>query len=374
MTSPVCISVVRRAVIALGACAASSACGAGRYEVVRLVDGEQVPGTFVSEQAYADFTRGAVLEASGDAAGALQSYAAALENDSESAELWTRLGLLKCRLRQPEFEAAFDTAEHLDPSYEPLWRARAECLLERGNPEQALGFALRAASEDPLRLETSILVAKLYAHANRVAEAQRWLDGLIALHPRSPAAQRALRDQARARGDEARVKQADAALARLEPSVHEADTRALPEPISVDELDRRLVGAALDRARELSLGARVAPGELAVRAAALGRLDLASEQAGWLLAADPTDGDAWIAALVAADLARDENAFGDALAKIADQPSRPSALGAVLFGELLLRRVGADAARRWLESYGTPAAHDALTASCVARLERALGH
>lgn len=364
--------LLRSPAFALAVAAALAACGPGRYEVVRVVDGEQIPGRFVSEQAYADYARAAVLEAAGDANGALLSYMAALENDGDSAELWTRLGLLRCRLDRPDATAAFSEAERIDPEYEPLWRARAQCLLHRGKPKEALASALRAVARDPGRIDTSILVATLYARLGRFADAALWLDALAATHSDSVAAQRALLDYARDQHDAPRARMAESAIAVLEPHARETDTRPLEPLISRDELDRKLPTANLDAARSLSLRAHVAAGELALRAAALGRLDLATEQAGWLLTADPTDSDAWVAALVAADLSRDEAAFAEALVKIGDGAAHPSPLGRALFAELLMRRVGPEAARNWLDSSEGAASDDALTRRVAARLDRAL--
>jgi sugar/nucleoside kinase (ribokinase family) len=55
-----------------------------------------------------------------------------------------------------------------------------------------------------------------------------------------------------------------------------------------------------------------------------------------VLTADPDDGDAWVAALVAADLQRDAAAFERAL----------------LFAQVLERRLGDAAAAAWLKAHG----------------------
>jgi hypothetical protein len=71
-----------------------------------------------------------------------------------------------------------------------------------------------------------------------------------------------------------------------------------------------------------------------------------------VLTADPDDGDAWVAALVAADLQRDAAAFERALLALGRHPVAPGALGARLFAQVLERRLGDAAAAAWLKAHG----------------------
>jgi hypothetical protein len=185
----------------------------------------------------------------------------------------------------------------------------------------------------------------------RTADAARWLDALAATHPESVTAQKALLDFAQRRADAGRTTQAKAALARLRTQTGELDARPIPGPISVEELERALPASDLDGARALARRAHMSPAGLALHLVALGRSKLASEQANWVLLADPTNTDAWIAALVAADFDRDETAFAMTLSRL-ESGTRPSPLGARLLAELMARRADADAAEHWLALYG----------------------
>src|SRR6185503_17134008 len=101
--------------------------------------------------------------------------------------------------------------------------------------------------------------------------------------------------------------------------------------------------------------ARVTASELAARAAALGRGEIARSQAELVLGADPADGTARVALAVCADLAGDDPALARAMAEL--PPARDARLVAVsplarlLLAELLSRRVGGEAAQAWLGTH-----------------------
>ncbi len=95
-----------------------------------------------------------------------------------------------------------------------------------------------------------------------------------------------------------------------------------------------------------------------------------------MLAADPADVTARIALAVAADLAGDAGALAEALGSIPPSPAAltgPSPLAALLFAELLDRRVDSGAARAWLAALpalgaAPPPDGDALLTAVSARV------
>jgi tetratricopeptide (TPR) repeat protein len=326
-------------------------CGAGSGEVVRVVDGRELPGRYVSYQAYAAYARGAELEALGDLRGAATAYGKALEADPPSVEIWMRLGALRCQLREPNADQAFRKALAIEPDYAPLHRERGRCELRRGRPLQALSELELAFKLEPNREETSLLLASAERAARRIEEAERWLTGLVMRDPTSVAGWQALHDLYAERGAEAKRARAAEMLAAL----GAATTRGLREEASNLErvkLDRAILASNLELTRRLAIEQRVSPAELAVRAAALGSAELALKQARWVLSADPTSSDAWVAALVAADLEHDSLAFGETLKKLDRRAVEPSPLARRLLAELVARRLGPQAQAAWEQACG----------------------
>jgi hypothetical protein len=108
---------------------------------------------------------------------------------------------------------------------------------------------------------------------------------------------------------------------------------------------------------------------VALRAAALGRFELARNQARWVLAANPRSADGWIAWAVSAtpDAATEAPR---AVGPSERDTGAPSPLGVRLLADVLLRRVGASAAQAWLSAQQPlPAPADALEREVDARLE-----
>jgi uncharacterized protein with PIN domain len=106
-----------------------------------------------------------------------------------------------------------------------------------------------------------------------------------------------------------------------------------------------------------------------LRAVAVGAAFFAKDQAELVLAADPGDGDARIAAVVAADLLRDDDALTHAMAIEVSPSTTLSPLASVLMAELLERRAGPAAKKAWLEALGAPVGEggDALTRDVAKR-------
>lgn len=320
----------------------------GHETVVRVVDGEVHEGRYIAPEAYAAYAQGAFLEAQGHDADAADAFQRAAEEDPDSAEIWTRLGALACRARRTDAASHFRRAETIDARYAPLWLARARCARSARRTDEALRLATRAFALDPVDEATSILLAELDDDSGRPDAAGQLLDGLVARDPRSSAAWNALLDHAQRQDDAIARTRALAALDKLAPRPPGA-----PEPTGA--VDAALRRSGLEAARRVALAARVAPGELALRAIDAGLPRIALEQARHVLAADPDDTDARIAELVAEDLAGNRERVERSLMELARKPATPSALGARMMADLLARRVGDDAARAWRAAYPSPA-------------------
>jgi tetratricopeptide (TPR) repeat protein len=264
-------------------------------------------------------------------------------------EILTRLGAALCRLRSlGGAKDTFERARRIDPTYAPRLREEARCRLQQGEARRALELGVRAVALDPGDEEASIVVARAYAALGDGVSARRWLDGLAWFRPGL--------DRARA-------------VAGI-PGEH------APEP-PAREVDRALALGRLGEARQRAQRAGIEPAELGVRAVALGRIDLGRQQAALVLAADPSSADAWVAALVAADLGGDDAGFVSLLGALDREAVRPGRLGSWLFAELLARRVDSQAARAWLDatlgSRRNEPARDELVQAVVARVEALIG-
>jgi tetratricopeptide (TPR) repeat protein len=327
---------LKRAAALLFAALGPPGCIFGGGTVTRVYGGHEVEGRFVSPEAYAHYADAFLREQSGDDAGARAGYRAVLDEDPSSPDAWVRLAAVQCRLAEREAAArSFARAEHIDSQFEPLWRERARCALAAGDAGHALELAERAVALDPDDEAASLVAADAAVALGRRDEARRWLTGLVT-RSRSAAGKRAL-----------------SALDAPEA----APATAAPAPAS--ELDRALIRAP-ESAKALARRAGMGPGALSARAAALGLVAFAGRESERVLAADPDDADAWIAALVVADLERDDRRWQRALARLGDEPLTPTPLAVRLLGELIARRAGADAARAWREAWHLPPPADEL--------------
>jgi tetratricopeptide (TPR) repeat protein len=314
--------------------------------VVRVFDGQATAGPYISDQAYAAYARGALLEASGEYQNAATAYEQALADLPESAAIWVRLAAVRCRLGASA-ERELAEARQLDPEYAPLWREWAQCRLGRGQTAQARVLAERALALDPDDEQTTLILASV---EDRLGNAQRAGELLVAQGLRSPgsgAVWRAALELAERTKDATLTRLARAGLGRAglpDPTLgaRSARSRAL-----LATIDRALLSGELDLARQLAPRARLSAGALAVRAAAAGAARAALDQADFVLDSDPANADAWTAGLVAADLLDDEPSFEKGLARWSPAMGTPSPEAARLYGDLLERRVGAPAARAW---------------------------
>ena len=325
-----------RSVLLLGACWLAGCQGAGG--VIRVADGRAEEGRAVDEEAYAATLRAGIFDATGDRDHALAELESALGSDPDSPELLARYGEVLCRPgresppRPGSALSAFSRALNLDGTYAPAWLGRARCLSLLGRHKEALVAAERAATQDPLDVRATELVARLLFESGRKSEGWAWLDGLATLLPGSVEAQRALLAVALRERDAVRIHRARTALEVLGHRLPGAATEALAEAIA-----RRDLAEARRAALELHLSSSALALELSRSAPELGL-----EQASFVLAADPTASDAWIAGLAAADALGDRTRF-DELARLLDpEPLAPSAAGLELLAEVVARHTGPD--------------------------------
>jgi tetratricopeptide (TPR) repeat protein len=329
----------------------------------------------VTDDAYAAYLRGALLEAQGNREAALLAYTEGARHDPDSPELLTRIGALTCDKQETGTSgssekpgAAFERAASIDPGYEEAWTERARCHLKRGQFTDAERAARSAVALDPDRVEPVLLLCVVLEHQGRVDEASRWLHGLVVRDPTSIDAQQAMAAFAERTHDAARRGAAERALIDL--GAHEQRHSPMEKaPTSLADVDSAIARGAFGEARRLALSARLSSGALALRAVAVGAAFFAKDQAELVLAADPGDGDARIAAVVAADLLRDDDALTHAMAIEVSPSTTLSPLASVLMAELLERRAGPAAKKAWLEALGAPVGEggDALTRDVAKR-------
>jgi tetratricopeptide (TPR) repeat protein len=368
--------------VAALSCAALLCCGCAELTVARSVDGQVVEGRFISPRAYTLYAIGAEAEAHGDLQTALEAYEQAEESDPESPDIWTRIGAVRCRLGGEHAPEAFDRARALTPDYEPAWREQARCDLAANRLASALARVEHAVLLDPDRDDGSLLRAEILRKLGRTDEARLALRALTTRHPRSVDAWHALYAFSLQVNDMRAAEQAARRVRELVPRQGDALQRRLPSMLPLAELDEALMAGQLQRARRLAQEAHVPPAEVAVRAAALGRMHEARDQGELVTGADPSSASALVALALAADLSGDEEALSGACeALLASGPGRiaplvaPSSLARLLLAELLARRVGRDAAVTWL---GTPSpaaasAHDPLEQRVAKRVQQQLG-
>ncbi len=342
-------AALRRSLL-LSLLAASPSCALRSAPVTRIVDGVEVEGRAISDEAYAAYARAATLEAAGDDANALVAYREALDADAGSAEILARIGALQCRLAPAADGNAGDAAEqHFsealrnDPESYVAWLERARCQARRGKNESALAAARQALRSDPASTSAALLIAALCERTGDLRCATTWLDGVTTMYPERREAWSALADFARRRGDAGRALRARAGLEALGVRV----TAPPPAPAKRYPSD-------LPRARRLAMQRGASAATLALELVAQGDSALARKQAELVLDADPENTDAWIALLAALDLEGDAAQLARAAQRVPLAGRAPSPLAAKMHAELLARLVDAGAARAWLSALSHP--------------------
>jgi tetratricopeptide (TPR) repeat protein len=350
-----------RATLAIAFAFVGVAC-ASSNRVTRISAGHRIEGRYIADEAYAAYVSGAVLEAQGRIESARAAYEEAIRHDQESPELWTRVGALRCRTRPDTAAAdpweAFSRAAAIDPSYEEAWTERARCHLQRGELVDAVADATKAVSLDPDRTEPVLVLVNALERRGQLEQAKRWLIGLVTREPGLAEAHEAAQAFASRTGDAALFHASRRALSEL---------RTPGASGAAGDVDDALTRGDFDKARRLAASARLSSGSLALRAAALGKLPFARDQAELVMLADPSNADARVAAIVAADLARDDAALRRALSNLPESFTPLSPLATLLMGEVLRRRIGEDAALAFGATAGSSESDDPLVRAVAAR-------
>ena len=263
-----------------------------------MADGVRYEGRFVNPEAYAAYLLGVEREARGEFQSALSAYQEAHAEDPDSPEVWARIGAVRCAATTAEggpaaARTAFERGLERDPEYFGNYYERARCTERARDLTAALKDGLAAVARRPSDEPANLLVARLLQALGRGAEGRAWLEGFQSYQAASPTFDRAL-DVAR----------------------HAAATRKA--------LSAQVTGA-FDQLRA-------------------GSVEQARIQAQTELDADPTNSDAWIAALVACDALRDEACFERVLGSLKSPSLSPSPIALSYLRELLARRAGATVA------------------------------
>lgn len=321
--------------------------------VERAENGRRFEGRYVSVEAYAWYARGANLEARGDLRAAEAAYSKAAEADPESGSIRARIGALRCAQGRKDAVDAFADALFTENDTAVVLIERGRCSLHSGHYEEALEDGRAAVSHAPDSIQASLLVVNAYLGLERPEDAERWLDALSARSPGAPVVAEQRAALARARGDVFRARRAAEAL---DP---EGDAELVAR--GREAVDHALYSGELALARARALTLRMSDAELALRAVALGRAELGLEQARLVLDAAPGDESARVAELSALEQQGKLSEFVESLATAREpEPQELEPLAVLLFGELLERRSGVEAARAWRTSNPVAASHDPL--------------
>ncbi len=350
----------------------------GRSDVVRVVRGQSVRGRYIDERAYEAYLRGAIAEQHSKFEDAEQAYATVVDADPEGVDPLVRLGAVRCARGVANLGPAmnaFRAALRLDPNYGPAYIERARCYMRSKDWTSAEKDARGALAVDPMDLEASVVLAQVLEASGRVADAVVVTDALVIWLPQSVQAWRAAEALATRRRDETRRTYASDHVQRL--LVHHGSTpRPMPVPEALQKIDRALCEGAAQQAQNIAVQARLSSATVALRAAALGLFEMAYAEATRLLAADPSDLDAWCALVASEPAGLRDNESRQSVASFwtermgTDEPHQPSPLAALVFAEHLYRWLGKDAASAFLHAYGhvPETAKDPLIAAMVQRL------
>jgi tetratricopeptide (TPR) repeat protein len=234
----------------------------------------------------------------------------------------------------------------IDSQYEAAWREWALCELRQGNLTRALRMAKRAVSYAPSSLSATTTVAQVHEARKEPDLAIRQLVAFVALFPENRAAWRELYLTARRQNDEAWT----LAAAEVLDDELQADTALTSgEPAAV-LVAQALTSGGLDEARPTAVQHGMPPLELAWLALDLGFAKEAARQAELVLAANPTNFEAALAALAAHHEAGSRSGFRRRLqAMPSPRGAELSERGVVAMRELLAELAGSEAALVFLE-------------------------
>jgi len=310
-------------------------------QVVRVKDGRAYHERTIAPKAYAAYARARLYESQGNSAEAMREYERVLDLDNRAGQAWTRLGAIQCRTNPKAAERAWQRASEISAESSQLWVERARCALERGELRQAEDFARRALEFAPSQPQVSLLCASIASRLGNSEHETQLLFGALAMHPANvellialstsptqpPAYQRyAARRLIRLRPiDEAWVPPVYFEKAHLRPA----------QRVSVLQLQEQFEQALLQQSSDEALRTAALLGvsndRLALAALLWGFDSLAAQQAGVLLALNPSDASAWLIALLVADRSGATQKFNELLAR---PPQSSSKLEPVLLQAL----------------------------------------
>ena len=304
--------------VALGACRALLVsvsivgCAEGSSGVTRMAEGVRYEGRFINPAAYAAYLLGVEREAHADYPAALNAYLEAHAEDPDSPEIWARIGAVRCFSSKPgpgvaAGKSAFERGLKNDARYYGNYLERARCAERARDLRSALADASTAVALRPTDEPSNLLVARLLSALGHHAEARAWLEALQSFHDGSAAFAHALE------------------AARRPPLASPGTHSASPGTLPTSATPAPALPTRSDAFVELRSG----------------RAELARQRAQLELEADPSNADAWIAALVACDALHDEQCFEGALDKLEAPHAAPSPAALDYLQELLARRAGA---------------------------------
>lgn len=270
-------------------------------------------GRHIPAQAYAWYARGLYFERGGHLREAEFAYQAAIDVDRKSGSAWASLVRVRCQEKSGKALEAADQGLSQALRHAPILTERARCLLATWGDRlpqekatalvrQALDDARAAVDREPSYVQANQLVVEIYRALSENENAERWEHAY-----------------------------------KLFAGVSLSDsTSAAPQ------VDEHLTHGRLSEARTQAVGI-MSPGELAVRAFALGQEPLAQEQAKMTLRASPEDADANLVLFLTS--LEDPTSVSD---KISDALSP---LGVLVFVAHLKRTVGSAAAHTFWQKY-----------------------
>lgn len=356
-------------------CLAAAGCSSTPSSVDRVHDGKSWRGRYIHSFSYAWYARGAHLEARGLLREAEAAYLEAVSHDPDSGSLWARVGAVRCLRGAAGAGRAFEAGWSTGNDRSLLLVERGRCALRSKDFEAALQDGRAAVRRSPRSIEASLLTIDALLGLDRSEEAMRWLDALAAFAPGALQVHTRRIEEARSRRDVARERRAREL--RLALVSHQTLERPAVDP-EVEVRGPAAIDAAI-RAGDLELASRRATmlgmrsAEVALRALALGRPDLARTQAELVLAADPGESNGRIALWLADDLVSGNTQAQTWTVPTAGQlrpgssPGDLHPLAVLLFGELLDRRVGSLAGDLWREAHPVATSTDYLVERVRAR-------
>jgi tetratricopeptide (TPR) repeat protein len=287
-----------------------------------------------------------------------QAYRRALQHDPDSASIWTRLGVILCRRDLGRALDAFDAAA-ASPEYAPAWAERARCLHQHGKLDRASKSAERAVRLAPSNARANLLLIEIYRKRGDLERARSWLFAWLVSSGEAASHWQEIYEHALLLGDKAL---ANLALGSLERRGAQADSEwssavatARPRTKSRTRIPPRVLAAIADGdlagARLAGSVAGVSALELVLIAVSNGQPGLALAQAQLILSADPTNGDAFAAAVMASALMGDEPGMTRLLGQSHDPRALPRPEVADMITQLLRWQAGAPIADSWNGAY-----------------------